>query len=74
MGSGLPGRILVLGAALAVGLGASGARGEPAKWDQKRVASIAEQLRVGINALYDNVIKLPPNNSPLQRKVRFQFR
>ena len=72
MGSGTRARILVLCAALAVGSGATSAKAEPAKWDQKRVTSIAEQLAAAVSQLYDNVMKIPANANTPQRKVRFQ--
>jgi hypothetical protein len=68
----MTGRIFVLGAALAVGFGATDARAESAKWDQKRVTSIAQQLAVAVGQLYDNVIKLPASPNTPQRKVRYQ--
>ena len=72
MGSGTRARILVLCAALAAVSGATGASAQPAKWDQKRVTSIAQQLAVAVGQLYDNIVKLPSNANTPQRKVRFQ--
>ncbi|HME72807.1 MAG TPA: hypothetical protein VKM54_23505 [Myxococcota bacterium] len=72
MGSGMPGRILALAAALAVGFSTTGAKAEPAKWDQKRVTSIAQQLAVAVGELRESVRKQPPVSNPPQRKIRYQ--
>jgi hypothetical protein len=72
MRSGMPGRILAFAAAFAVGFATTGAKGEPAKWDQKRVTSIAQQLAVAVGELRETIRKQPPVTNPPQRKVRYQ--
>lgn len=72
MGSGMPGRILAFAAALAVGFGTTGAKAEPATWDQKRVTSIAQQLAVAVGELRETVRKQPAITNSPQRKVRYQ--
>jgi len=71
MNSRLQSWILVL-AACVVAFSLSSAKAEPAKWNQKRVTSIAENLAVAVGELRDNVRKLPPIANSPQRKVRYQ--
>ena len=68
MGSGMSGRILAFAAAVAVGFGTTGAKAEPAKWDQKRVTSIAQQLAAAVGELRENIRKQPP--IPTRRSAR----
>ena len=72
MGSGMSGRILAFAAAVAVVFGATGAKAEIAKWDQKRVTSIAQQLAVAVGELRESVRKQPEVPNSPQRKVRYQ--
>ncbi len=72
MGSGMSGRILAFAAAVAVVCGATGAKAELAKWDQKRAASIAQQLASAVGELRENIRKQPPVANSPQRKVRYQ--
>ena len=51
MRSGMPGRIFVFAAALAVGFATTAAKAEPVKWDQKRVTLLAQQLTVAVGEL-----------------------
>jgi hypothetical protein len=52
--------------------GATSAKAEAAKWDQKRVTSIAQQLAAAVGQLYDIVSKQPASANTPQRKVRYQ--
>ena len=65
MRSTMSGRILALAAAVAVGFSTTSVKAEPAKWDQKRVTSIAQQLAVAVGELRESVRKQPEfANSP----------
>jgi hypothetical protein len=72
MRSGMPGRILAFAAALAVGFATTGAGAEAAKWDQKRVTSIAQQLAVAVGELRETIRKTPEVANSPQRKVRYE--
>jgi len=72
MGSRTLGSLFALAAAVTVGFSASSAKAQPAKWDQARVTSIAQQLAVAVGELRETVRKQPPLANSPQRKVRFQ--
>lgn len=72
MGLGMPGRIFAFAAVVAVGFGATGAKAEPATWDQKRVTSIAQKLAVSIGELRETIRKQPVASNTPQTKVRYQ--
>jgi hypothetical protein len=55
-----------------VGFGTYDAKAQPAKWDQTRVTSIAQQLAVAVGELRETVRKQPPLANAPQRKIRFQ--
>ena len=65
-------RTLAFAAALAVGFAATGAKAEPAKWDQKRVTLLAQQLTVAVGELRESIRKQPAITNSPQRKVRYQ--
>ncbi len=66
-------RILVaLGMAAALALDAASAQAQTAKWDQKKVAQLAEQLAKSVADLREQVRKQPPVDAGPQRKARFE--
>ncbi|HBZ70990.1 MAG TPA: hypothetical protein DEP35_15165 [Deltaproteobacteria bacterium] len=68
----MSGRILAFAAAAALGFGATAAKADLAKWDQKRVASIAQQLAAAVGDLRETVRKQPEMPNAPKRKVRYQ--
>jgi len=68
----MSGRILALAGAIALGFGATAAKADLAKWDQKRVASLAHQLAAAVGDLRETVRKQPEMPNAPKRKVRYQ--
>jgi hypothetical protein len=58
--------------AAALVVGAASAQAQTAKWDQKKVAQLAQQLAKSVADLREQVRKQPPVDVGPQRKARFE--
>ena len=64
--------LVALGVVAVLALGATSTQAQTAKWDQKKVAALAEQLAKSVADLREQVRKQPPVDAGPQRKARFE--